>query len=119
MLLHTQTILREALIEVFLEGLEPDGVAVLMDAIVVTVFLETVVSEVHVVVAVGEVVVVGGGSQVAVPVHIDVVFAGEEGPDADVEFAAMEEKGPLYVLLDDTDGELGAGVHEKLEFFKV
>lgn len=59
MLLHTQIILREVLIEVFLKGVEADRVPVLMDAILVSEFLKTVVSQVHIVVAVSQVVIVG------------------------------------------------------------
>ena len=59
MLLHTQIILREVLVEVFLKGIEADCVPVLMDAILVSEFLKTVVSQVHIVVAVSQVVIVG------------------------------------------------------------
>ena len=59
MRLHTEIILREVLIEVFLKFVESDGVPVLMDAVLVSEFLKTVVSQVHIVVAVSEVVIVG------------------------------------------------------------
>ena len=50
-------------------------------------------------------------------VHIDFVFAGEEGPDTDVELASFEEERPLDVFLYDTASELGSRVHEKLQLF--
>lgn len=119
MLLHIQLILWKVFIEVPLEFVESDGVAVLMDAVLVAEFLKTVVCQVHVVVAVRQVVSVRGSTQVAVPIHEDFVFASEEGPHTDVELASFEKERPLDVFLDDATSELGAGVHEKLEFFQV
>ena len=52
MLLNLETVLAEELIKVFLESFKPEGVPILMLAIVVSVLLQTVVRQVHIVVLV-------------------------------------------------------------------
>ena len=56
--LHIQSILRVLLVKVCLKDVEPHGVSVLVNAIVGSKLLQTVVCQVHIVVAVCQVVVV-------------------------------------------------------------
>ena len=57
-LFHTQVTVREHLIEVLLQDLKANCVSFFVNAIVAAVFLETVVSKVHVVVAVCQIVII-------------------------------------------------------------
>ena len=58
MLFYIQLVLRENLVKVLLKGFKPYRVALLMLAIVLTEFLQAIVSQVHVVVLILERVVV-------------------------------------------------------------
>jgi hypothetical protein len=90
-----------------------------MYTIIISKFLKTVICQVHIVIAVCEIIVVGGCPQVAVFIHKNFVFASEKGPDTDIEFTVFEEKRAFYIFLNDTASELGSGSDEILQFFKV
>ena len=110
--LHVQSILRVVFIKVCLKDLESDGVSVLVDAIVGSKLLQAIVSQVHIVVPVCQVVVVRARPQVAMSVHENLVLAVDEGPHTDVKLPALKEKRPLDVLLHHTAGELRTTVNK-------
>jgi len=90
-----------------------------MYTIFVSKFLKTVICQVYIVIAVCEIIVIGGCPKVAVFIHKNFVFASEKGPDTDIKFTVFEEKRAFYVFLNDTASELGSGRDEILQFFKV
>ena len=77
MLLHTQIILREVLVEVLLESIEAYCVSIFMNPILVAKLLKAVICQVNIVIAISEIVVVRRGSQVAMSKHINFIFAGK------------------------------------------
>ena len=99
MLPEIQLVGRELGVQVLLEVLETQGVAFFMHPIVLPELLEAVVGEVDVVVRGLRVVLAAGGAQVAVSVVEQLVLGSAYRPDPDVEFAPLEEQGPLHVLL--------------------
>jgi hypothetical protein len=110
--LHVQAILRVVLVKVYLKDVESDGVSVLVDAIVGSKLLQAIVSQVHIVVPVCQVVVVRTSPQVPMSVHEYFVLAVDESPHTDVKLPALKEKRPLDVLLHHTAGELRTTVNE-------
>ena len=99
--------------------MEPNGVSVLVDAIVGAKLLQAVVCQVHIVVSVCQVVVVRASPQVAMFVHEHLVLTVDEGPHTDVKLPALKEEWPLDVLLDDTAGELRTTVNERSHLIKL
>jgi hypothetical protein len=104
--------LREVLIKVLLQDLIADSVPILMLSIVVAMLLQAVIGQVHVVVAIVQLVVVRGGAQVALVVEEDFLLSVQEDPHADVEFSTFKKEGALDVLLNDPASVLRASGDE-------
>ena len=73
----------------------------------------------HVVILVGEGIVIGARAHVALLVHVELVFPGEECPDAKVELTLLVEHRLLHVLLHDPESIQGAGKDELLNILDV
>jgi hypothetical protein len=101
MFLDIQLILRECLVKILLEHFETHGITVFMLAIVLAMFLKTVVGKMNIIVFVIQRVRVATCSQVAFLVIIELLLVRGECPHADVELPPLEQQGFLDILLND------------------
>jgi hypothetical protein len=76
-LLYIQIVIREVFIEISLKHMVANSVAILMNSIVVSKFLETVIREMHIVISVLKIIIIRRSPQISVPVHKNFVFARE------------------------------------------
>ena len=105
-LLDPEPVLAVMLVEVALQVVIVQRVALLVLRVALAFHLEALVSQVHEVVLVVEVVLGGTGPQIAVLVEVNAKVVGDNGPDPNVELAPIEEKGVLDVLLHDPAPDL-------------
>jgi len=89
-LLHVNLVLWEGLVQILLECLEADGVAVLVLAIVVTMFLQTIVCKVHIVILIVKGVGVTTCSQIPLLIIVELRLMRGECPHPDVELPPLE-----------------------------
>jgi hypothetical protein len=61
-----------------------------MLSVIVSILLQTVVCEVHVVIFILERIVIRAGSEIAFFVEVEVLLVGCYGPDSDVELTSFE-----------------------------
>jgi hypothetical protein len=98
--IHIKFILWELLIQVLLECFESYSVAILMLSIVISILLQTVISQVHIVVLVRQRVVITWSPDITLFINVKVIFACENWPDPYIKFPAFEEKGSFDIFLD-------------------
>lgn len=98
------------LVEVFLKIFEREFVAILELAIVITLLLDSIIRQVDVlVVQIARVVLFAGCADVTVVVVVtllDTIDGGPEAVSANVEFASLDQKWALDVLLYDKSREV-------------
>ena len=73
----------------------------------------------HIVVPIGQTVVIRRGPQVPCLIEEDFVFVGEQGPYPDSELPLLEKHGSLYILLDHTTRVVGPRIHEMQELLQI
>jgi len=103
-LLKIQLVLRKCLIQILLKSFEAYCVSILVLPVVITIFLQTVVSQVHIVVLVVEGVVVRASPQISLIVTVKLILVRCESPHSYVELSSLKEQRLLNVLLHDPVG---------------
>ena len=88
------------LIKVFLKLSECDGISFLVGAILRAILLQTLISEMHLLIFVLNVVLLATCAQVAFLVVVNMKFLSQETPHTNVKLTVFVEKRFLYVFLD-------------------
>lgn len=101
MRLNVDAVLCEILIQVFLQILEAKCVAIFKLAVCVTIYLQTLVCQVHVVVFVAQVVLGGTSTQIPRVVNINLVIVCDQSPNTNVKLPTVPQKWLFNVFLDD------------------
>ena len=99
MLVNVKFVLWKVLIKVLLENLKANCVSIFMFSIVVSILLQAVIGEMHVVVLILERVIVRAGPQIALLVVIELVLVWCISPHSDIELSPFEQHWLLNVLL--------------------
>lgn len=87
-------------IEISLQVLVTECVALLMLSVALALQLQTLIGQVNVVVLVLQVVFGGARAQVAMFVDVNAEVISHHRPDSDIELPAVEQIWMLYILLD-------------------
>lgn len=88
------------LIKVFLKLSECEGISFLVGAILRAILLQTLISEMHLLIFVLNVVLLATCAQVAFLVVVNMKFLSQETPHTNVKLTVFVEKRFLYVFLD-------------------
>jgi len=119
MVAHAELEARKVFIKVFLKHVVADCISILVLAILISMLLETIVSQVDIVVPVWELVGVRRSPQITLIVHVDLLLLVNDDPDSDVKLSSFEEKRPLDVLLDYPTRVLGSWSNEFDDIMKL
>ncbi len=91
---------RIVFIKVFLKHVVAYCVSILMLAILISMLLETVVSQVDIVIPIWELICVRWSPQIALIVQVNLLLLVHYDPDSNVKLSSLEEKRPLDIFLD-------------------
>ena len=119
MLFNFDSMLPKLLIQVLLKALKAQGVSVFMLAIIISIFLKAVISQMNIVILIRQAVVVTRGTHVALFVNVKLVSPCEQCPNSQVKLPPPVKHGLLNVLLHDPESIVGACEYELLNVLDV